>query len=186
MKKGYSFIQNRTPNSTRYWLLLILISSGLLLSWRSNALNQARKYTFGLAATIITNINNAVVNAAPVIIASPEAQTITSGQAFSFHTGTFSDPDAGDALTYTATLSDGKALPAWLQFNVATQTFSGTAPSTTGISLIRITATDKLPSFYQCFLFAKRRKSSSGSSLFACKHLTLYRNWRIASLHADF
>ncbi|QNF32389.1 choice-of-anchor D domain-containing protein [Adhaeribacter swui] len=144
MKKGYSFIQNRTPNSTRYWLLLILLSSGLLFSWQSNALDQARKYTFGLANTIISNINNAVVNAAPVIIASPEAQTITAGKTFSFHTGTFSDPDAGDELTYTATLSDGKALPAWLQFNAATQTFSGTAPSTAGLSVIRITATDKL------------------------------------------
>ncbi|RDC66045.1 malectin domain-containing carbohydrate-binding protein [Adhaeribacter pallidiroseus] len=142
MKKGYSFIQNRTPNSTRYWLLLVLISSGLLLSWQSNALNLARQYTYGLATAIISNIST-VVNSSPVIVSSPEAQNLTSGQAFSFNTGSFSDPDVGDALTYTATLSDGKALPAWLQFNAATQTFNGMAPSTTGISLIRITATDK-------------------------------------------
>ena len=38
----------------------------------------------------------------------------------------FTDPDAGDALVYTATLADGSALPAWLQFDTATRTFSGT------------------------------------------------------------
>ncbi len=38
----------------------------------------------------------------------------------------FTDPDAGDALVYTATLADGSALPTWLQFDAATRTFSGT------------------------------------------------------------
>ena len=38
---------------------------------------------------------------------------------------TFTDPE-GDSLTYTASLSDGTALPAWLSFHVATRTFSGT------------------------------------------------------------
>ncbi len=32
----------------------------------------------------------------------------------------------GDVLTYTATLADGSALPSWLVFDAATQTFSGT------------------------------------------------------------
>ncbi len=36
----------------------------------------------------------------------------------------FTDPD-GDALTYTANLSSGAALPAWLNFNAAVPSFSG-------------------------------------------------------------
>jgi len=45
---------------------------------------------------------------------------------FSIPAGSFRDVDAGDSLAYTATLSDGSALPAWLSFDADTQTFSGT------------------------------------------------------------
>ncbi len=38
----------------------------------------------------------------------------------------FFDPNAGDVLTYTATLADGNALPTWLAFDAATRTLSGT------------------------------------------------------------
>ena len=38
----------------------------------------------------------------------------------------FSDVDVGDTLTLSATLADGSPLPAWLSFDPATQTFSGT------------------------------------------------------------
>jgi len=37
----------------------------------------------------------------------------------------FGDPD-GDPLTYSALLSDGSALPAWLGFDPGSITFSGT------------------------------------------------------------
>jgi large repetitive protein len=37
----------------------------------------------------------------------------------------FTDPD-GDALTYSAVLAGGGALPAWLTFDGGTRTFSGT------------------------------------------------------------
>ena len=40
--------------------------------------------------------------------------------------GTFSDPDAGDTLTYAATLPDGSPLPGWLLFDAALVEFSGT------------------------------------------------------------
>jgi Ca2+-binding RTX toxin-like protein len=59
----------------------------------------------------------------------------------------FTDPDAGDVLTYTATLGDGSPLPAWLSFNPATRTFSGTPPiAAIGTVLqIKVTATDNAP-----------------------------------------
>ena len=57
--------------------------------------------------------------------------------------GTFSDVDAGDSLAYSATLPDGRALPAWLSFDAAAGTFSGTPVNDdVGSLAIRVTATD--------------------------------------------
>ncbi|HXS80474.1 MAG TPA: putative Ig domain-containing protein [Gammaproteobacteria bacterium] len=53
----------------------------------------------------------------------------------------FADPD-GDALTYTATQSDGSALPAWLFFEPATRSLNGTAPAGSPDVHVRVTATD--------------------------------------------
>ncbi|SJM93542.1 DUF4347 domain-containing protein [Crenothrix polyspora] len=54
----------------------------------------------------------------------------------------FVDPE-GDALIYTATLSDGTALPSWLSFDKATHTFSGIpANSNAGTLNLSITASD--------------------------------------------
>ena len=67
------------------------------------------------------------------------------GPAFSFTVpaGSFADIDAGDTLSYSATLADGGALPAWLSFDAATQTFSGTPGNADVGSLsVRVTATD--------------------------------------------
>ena len=55
--------------------------------------------------------------------------------------GTFADVDAGDTLTYTATLNGGAPLPAWLTFNAATRTFSGTPTAVENLSIV-VTATD--------------------------------------------
>ena len=81
-------------------------------------------------------------NAAP---AAPtlSSQTATEDEAFTFQPPAFTDSD-GDTLTYTASLSDGSALPAWLAFDAATRTFSGTPRETdTPASLtVRVTATD--------------------------------------------
>ena len=56
---------------------------------------------------------------------------------------TFADPDAGDVLTYSATLANGTALPNWLSFDAATQTFSGTPQvGDVGTLEVLVTATD--------------------------------------------
>ncbi|WP_188584539.1 putative Ig domain-containing protein, partial [Dyadobacter sediminis] len=88
-------------------------------------------------------ITASAVNRAPVVVTAAEAQALTAGQLFSFMTGSFSDPDQGDALTYTAALASGVSLPAWLLFDAQTQTFSGTAPEQATSLSVRITATDK-------------------------------------------
>ncbi len=88
-------------------------------------------------------VNN--VNDAPTVT-SPIADQATNEDApFSFQipANAFADVDAGDTLTYSATLADGSALPAWLSFDTATRTFSGT-PDNGGVGTydLRITATD--------------------------------------------
>ncbi|WP_162559093.1 cadherin domain-containing protein [Sphingorhabdus sp. EL138] len=66
----------------------------------------------------------------------------------------FIDLDLGDALVFTASLSDDSAIPAWLNFNVTTQTFTGTPPlSAVGSVLeVKVTATDQGYSISDNFL----------------------------------
>ncbi|AVT57226.1 putative Ig domain-containing protein [Pectobacterium versatile] len=98
--------------------------------------NASVSTTFGLT---VTNVNDAPVVATPI-----PAQSVAQDGSLSFTVpaGTFTDPD-GDTLTLSATLADGTALPAWLSFNPATGTFSGTpANGDVGSLTIKVTATD--------------------------------------------
>ncbi len=82
----------------------------------------------------------------PIVSNAIADQTTRQGDAFNFQipTNTFTDIDAGDVLTYTATLENGNSLPSWLTFNPTTLTFSGT-PNINDIGLLNLnaTATDK-------------------------------------------
>ncbi len=70
-------------------------------------------------------------------------QTATEDEAFSYEAPEFTDPD-GDAVSYSASLADGSALPAWLNFSESNRTFTGTPleADTPFEHTIRITATD--------------------------------------------
>jgi VCBS repeat-containing protein len=65
------------------------------------------------------------------------AQAATVGSAFSLvlPATTFTDVDAGDSLTYSAT-----GAPSWLTFNASTRTFSGT-PAAANVGTVTVTAT---------------------------------------------
>ena len=68
----------------------------------------------------------------------------TTAFSFTFAATTFSDVDSGDTLTYSATLSDGSALPSWLTFNAQSRTFSGTPNNQSiGTLNLKVRATDK-------------------------------------------
>ena len=99
-----------------------------------------------LQATGYLTVTIQGVNDAPVVAQPLADHGATAGQAFSFAlpAGSFTDVDAGDSLAYGATLADGTALPSWLAFNPATQTFSGTAPASAGGNAlsVQVTATD--------------------------------------------
>jgi len=84
-------------------------------------------------------------NQAPSLDVALADQAAAEDAPFSFAVpaGTFTDPDAGDSLTYTAALAGGSALPGWLTFDAATQTFSGTPlQADVGALDVRVTATD--------------------------------------------
>lgn len=99
----------------------------------------------GATALSTFTLNVANSNDAPVASGEVLNWLLDEDEAFSYTVpaNAFSDVDAGDTLTYTATLSDGAALPAWLSFNAQTRHFSGTpgGDDVGGLSII-IKATD--------------------------------------------
>ncbi|MBD2200485.1 putative Ig domain-containing protein [Calothrix parietina] len=98
----------------------------------------------GTASQTIT-LEITAVNDVPSVQAALIDQVATENTAFSFTIpeNTFADIDAGDSLSYSATLEDGSSLPAWLTFNPDTRTFSG-IPSLTdaGTLSIKVEVTD--------------------------------------------
>ncbi|MDD2893761.1 MAG: VCBS domain-containing protein [Halothiobacillaceae bacterium] len=102
--------------------------------------------TDGMASTASTlTVTITGTNDAPVVATAIADQSTLQDAPFSFTVpaDSFSDIDAGDVLSYTATLADGTALPAWLTFDAATQTFSGT-PDNWDVAMlaVQVTATD--------------------------------------------
>jgi Putative Ig domain/Protein of unknown function (DUF2974)/Domain of unknown function (DUF4114) len=95
------------------------------------------KVTISNSATI----NNAPVASKPLVNASAiQDKPFT----LALPVGAFTDTDAGDVLTYSATLANGAVLPTWLKLDTATGTFTGTPASTNLGSLqVKVTATDK-------------------------------------------
>jgi Ca2+-binding RTX toxin-like protein len=88
----------------------------------------------------VVNVNDAPILVTPLADQSAQAKEVFTWQV---PAGSFTDVDQGDTLAYSAALADGSALPSWLVFDAATQTFSGTAPANASGSLdIQVTATD--------------------------------------------
>ncbi|MCA2603281.1 MAG: FG-GAP repeat protein, partial [Microcystis sp. M29BS1] len=89
---------------------------------------------------------NPLNNTAPSVQNPITNQIATQDTGFKFQipTNTFVDVDLNDTLTYSATLSNGDALPSWLTFDPTTKTFSGTpAYNDVGNLNLKVTATDK-------------------------------------------
>ncbi|MCG2645267.1 MULTISPECIES: putative Ig domain-containing protein [Bradyrhizobium] len=107
-------------------------------------------FHYGVTDGILTTADTLTLNVtgaddAPTLLHQTVSQSATAGSPFSLTlpSNTFQDPDNGDHLKLTATLSNGSALPSWLTFNSATGTLSATpAASDVGGFDIKITATD--------------------------------------------
>jgi trimeric autotransporter adhesin len=87
------------------------------------------------------SISTPAGNSAPVVANAIADQTTTEYLPFTLSVAdAISDADAGDSLTYSATLADGSSLPAWLTFDPATQSFSG-APVASDLGTVDVTVT---------------------------------------------
>lgn len=105
---------------------------------------EAKDY-FRLSVAQTFSIEVLNVNDAPIVLTPIPALTLLEDEAFSYTLpeNTFLDVDAGDSLGYSATLTDGSALPSWLSFDATTRTFSGLpANGDVGSLAISVTATD--------------------------------------------
>ncbi|MBC7666849.1 MAG: putative Ig domain-containing protein, partial [Caulobacter sp.] len=97
--------------------------------------------TPGTIDVTITGRNDAPVLAIPIPDASASPN---SSFALTLASSTFTDADAGDVLTWSASLADGTALPSWLAFDAGTHTFSGRVPKTaTGYLDVLVAGTDR-------------------------------------------
>ena len=85
-----------------------------------------------------------VTPAVPTVANGIGDQTAAAGAAFNFTVpaDAFAVTD-GTMLSYSATRGDGTALPGWLSFDTATQTFRGTpGAANAGVLRVRVTATN--------------------------------------------
>jgi Ca2+-binding RTX toxin-like protein len=95
---------------------------------------------FVIAAADAPPANHAPTVAVPL---AGQAAVLDTAFGYAIPAGTFQDSDAGDVLTLGATLADGSPLPAWLSFDPATGTFSGTPTGADlGGLIVTVTATD--------------------------------------------
>ncbi|BCO27531.1 hypothetical protein MIZ03_2419 [Rhodoferax lithotrophicus] len=92
-------------------------------------------------------VNVSGLNDAPVVSVPMSDQSVKAGTALNYQLpiSTFTDVDTGDVLSYQARLSNGLALPAWLKFDQATRTFTGTpAAANLGALSVDVIATDTM------------------------------------------
>lgn len=111
-----------------------------VLHVRVLAIDQAGASSSATFTIQVVNVNDAPMVVHPIGNQAFEAQ---SRFVFAVSPGTFTDVDAGDVLTYSASLLDGGELPAWLTFDPETATFIGIPSSSdNGIFGLSVTATD--------------------------------------------
>jgi len=143
-----------TLNSNGSYSYMITEENSVVQALRGSDNTLTDTFTYTVRDTVgLTSTANLVVtihgaNDAPTVAHEiPDPTDVYAGNAWSpaaFASNTFTDVDSGDTLSYTATLSDGSALPSWLSFNAATRTFSSegvTASAGTTVN-VKVTATD--------------------------------------------
>ena len=111
----------------------------------TDAFSYTMRDTAGATSSTTLTVTIHGANDAPTLAVQTGSQNAIVGSAFSLvlPAGTFTDVDAGDTLSYTATAADGSPLPAWLTFNAATRTFSGTPTAAdVGTLGVKVSATD--------------------------------------------
>ena len=141
---GVTESDNENAGGATDWSIANVFDYKTSTVWTDNASSRA------LYITIKGTLSSST-NSAPTVATAIPDQTAMSGTAFSYQVpaATFTDAD-GDTLTYTATLADDTALPAWLSFAPATRTFSGTPTAAETVS-VKVTASDASESVSDSF-----------------------------------
>ncbi|MBY0354611.1 MAG: putative Ig domain-containing protein, partial [Rickettsiales bacterium] len=99
----------------------------------------------GVTASQSVGLSVLAVDDLPALSVPLADQLTLEDASFSFTVPltSFTDADPTDTLTYSATRSDGSALPSWLSFNPTTRVLSGTPQqSDSGTLSVRVTASD--------------------------------------------
>ena len=114
--------------------------------------NDLNTVNIGEPSTATVTIADNDGNKPPVLNYGPdttpwhyEFKTVSNSRStfnYQFPSNTFTDPDPGDTLTYTATLGNGDPLPDWLIFAPDTRTFNGTNSQPQDFN-IKLTARDR-------------------------------------------
>ena len=113
-----------------------------------NGESATDSYTFmasdgATTQTVTITINGAEDTPTVDTPISDQSATEDTPFSFTFADDAFGDLDANDTLSYTATLDNDSALPAWLSFTGVTRTFSGTpVNSDVGSFNVKVTADD--------------------------------------------
>lgn len=116
-------------------------------------------------------------NFSPYVLTQIKLQTDSIGHSFNFTIpdNTFIDDDGNNTLTYSATLSNGNALPSWLSFNIDTKTFSGTPIEVGSISL-KITVTDTANASVSSTFTLKINNSTTSIQQSLVQNIQVYPN----------
>jgi Ca2+-binding RTX toxin-like protein len=132
-----------TRSATHLTLGLKATGDAAAMRWGGGYGIEAAEFTDGTvwdAATLEDRVNDA-----PLLARAIPAQNAVEDAPFTFvlPAGTFTDADAWDTLAYSAAGAGDSALPAWLAFDAATGTFSGTAENDdVGNHVLHVTVTD--------------------------------------------
>jgi hypothetical protein len=137
-----------SPNSWEYGQFVSKDSKYLFFTSGGNSMPSY--YTYWVK---IDNMLDSLrsTNFVPYLNQAIPNQFIDSTQSFNytFPDSTFIDDDGNNTLTYSATLSSGIPLPAWLLFDPATRTFSGTPTETININ-VKVKAVDNANANASC------------------------------------
>ncbi|MGL5063731.1 MAG: DUF4347 domain-containing protein [Microcoleus sp.] len=126
-------LKDLSPNKKYYWSVQAIDTA-----WAGSEFAEEGSFTTVANRPPVLNYGETTTPWHYQYIKSSSSSTFE----YAFPQNTFTDPDEGDKLTYTATLMDGSPLPTWLTFYPGSRTLSGTSPKPQQLT-IKLTATDK-------------------------------------------
>lgn len=140
------------------------VSNDKYLFYTSGGNSMSSYYTYWVRIDSLLD-SLRLTNFAPYLLNQIPNQTDSLGYNYSyiFPDTTFFDDDGNNTLIYSATLSNGNPLPSWLSFDPSTRLFYGT-PTTTGNTLIKVTATDTANAKASCTFTLKIENFVTGAS----------------------